>query len=64
MNIKKKIKKSKALLTKQEGQNVYWNADKMNQLPAKRKIISKFLCFGFYIKKNVASTLISFAVLK
>ena len=27
-------------------------------------IISKFVCCGFYIKKNVAFTLISFAVLK
>ena len=27
-------------------------------------IISKFVCFGFYMKKNVAFTLISFTVLK
>ena len=27
-------------------------------------IISKFICCGFYMKKNVAFTLISFAVLK
>ena len=27
-------------------------------------IISKFVCCGFYIKKNVALTLISFAILK
>ena len=27
-------------------------------------IISKFVCYDFYIKKNVAFTLISFAVLK
>ena len=27
-------------------------------------IISKFVCCGFYMKKNVAFTLISFAVLK
>ena len=27
-------------------------------------IISKFACYGFYIKKNVAFTLTSFAVLK
>ena len=27
-------------------------------------IISKFVCYGFYVKKNVVFTLISFAVLK
>ena len=27
-------------------------------------IISKFVCCGFYMKKNVAFTLISFAILK
>ena len=29
-----------------------------------RRIISKFVCCGFYVKKNVVFTLISFGVLK
>ena len=37
MNINKNKIKTKALTTKQEGQNVCWNADKMNQLPAAKK---------------------------
>ena len=55
MNIKKNKIKTKALTTKQEGQNVCWNAEKMNQLPAAKK---NYNFFSIPTNRKLASLLI------